>query len=113
MYADHLTQAGTLQQGTDSRTTSGELVKTWATVRSLRCLVQLFPRTYYGERRADSGIGIISEPTHLIFAEYATDVGSSGNHRVLVDGIAYLVLEAHDPANRHHHLELRCRRVEG
>lgn len=91
------------------RSSTGDEVITWSSVRTnVPCLARLQPFV------ADLKPGTSRVATHTILTLILHEVldDPKADWRFLVDEREYLIVEPRNPANRNHHMESHCRRLD-
>ncbi len=111
-----LNQTAILFQGTTVPDANGEEIVTWLVVGLFPCLIQ--PTRPYSFVK----VGIQETITHKIFFPFVRSMISDPRFRWRIDTIGpnqqdtdrrtFVVVEAYDPGNRGHHLEIRARRLD-
>lgn len=105
-HEELLTQSGTLQRAAVTRdAATGDEVELWTTIETgVRCLARTL------SARSEVPLGLLEQVTNIIHVKFRTDV-NTGRWRMLIDGAEFRIVDAYDPGNRHHHLELWARRM--
>lgn len=99
---------GRLEQGAEVETVSGERDIAWTFIATIKCMVNPVPQFETVKQ------GVSETFTHIVYTLYRDDITAAPKDpwRVLIGVEEYRVVTPYDPAQRHNHLELRCRKLE-
>lgn len=103
-----LLQNGILERGSEALSASGERTITWSLTANVKCMVYPVPA------QEQVKVGVLEQFTHVVYIKYRADMVAAPKDqwRIRVGAAEYRVVVPYDPAARHHHLELRSRKVE-
>lgn len=105
-FAELLTQRGRLEKGTVTNPAGAEEVSWALWSASVPVLVR------QARPPADLRLGTDEAVTHVIYCLPIIELTADpGPWRFVVDARTYAVVDAHEPAHRRHHLEIRARRL--
>lgn len=95
-----------VERATTSYTSTGESVRTWSDVATIKA--RLDRSRYSGSTAAFAEQGIIDVPSHKLFCEYEANILTGD--RVTIGTEKFDVLEAFSPGGITHHKEVYLRR---